>query len=330
MMGIEDIVLGLNVDRESAKRLYEIISKEDCSDVCRAAVLTAFHFKGVTREEFMGFLDAIYKPTVSVDATDIVGTGGDKKNTINVSTASAIVAASLGIPVAKFGNRSSTGAYGSADFMADAGYSFPRDVEAALHRLKSNNFVFMLAPTFIPEFKIFSTVRKRLGFPTLFNYLGPVLNPLAPKKRVIGSASTEMMDVYSYILNELGYQAIIIRGQDGMDEITPFNFTDVIYVDGSVEKYVVDGRSISNDVRYDKISSQDPSLIRKFNFMGLKGENEDAAKFIALNTAPVLILNKKAGNYEDAYRLALEAIKSGQAYEKLEAIMHENKGLRHN
>ena len=189
---LEKVIAGNILDRHPASDLMLYLASDNASDSERAAFLSALKLRKETPEEVLGFADAIKSLSTLKklpNTTDIVGTGGDKKSTINVSTAAALVCSALGIRIAKHGNYSITGAHGSADFIKFLGYNMeysPFQAEQILERI---GFLYILAPRFNSSFSRFARVRNILGFPSLFNYLGPITNPVDPGIVVAGSCS---------------------------------------------------------------------------------------------------------------------------------------------
>lgn len=316
----ESFLTGKPMDRATAMDLMQYMASPECSDAFRAAVLSVLRVRGVTEDEMMGFYEAMHAPNDVTDATDIVGTGGDMAHTINVSTASAIVAASMGLKIAKFGNRSASGNHGAADFMSETGYAFPKSTGEALRRLSRTNFVFLYAPDFLKEFALFAGVRKMLGFPTVLNFLGPILNPLSPIRRVIGTSDPSFMELYAGIARRSGMRAIILHSADGMDEISPFAKARIMHVSDLVSESYVDASSLTGPLERRNIASADPGAISGLTLSAIRGENEDGARFVALNTAPVLIINGLASDIQEGYEAALEHIMSGGPAEFLKVI----------
>ncbi|WP_297027616.1 anthranilate phosphoribosyltransferase [Thermoplasma sp.] len=319
----EGFLTGEPMDRIRAMNLMRYMASDECTDAFRAAVLSVLRVRGVTEEEMIGFYDAMRVVDRATDSSDIVGTGGDMAHTINVSTASAIVAGSLGIKISKFGNRSASGSHGSADFMTEAGYVFPRTIDEAAARLSRSNFVFLYAPDFLKEFALFANVRRRLGFPTVLNFLGPILNPLSPMRRVIGTSDESFMDLYAGIAKRSGITAMIIHSADGMDEISPFSRTRIVSVDGSVNEIFVEARSIVGKIASSSVVSSDPKRIFELTLSAIRGENIDGSKFVAINTAPLLVMNGLASNLEEGYAIAFDQVMNGKAAEFLEMIVHD-------
>ncbi len=321
---LEEIIMGKNGSREGLRKLAIELSSTDSSDSARAAFLSSIHVRGETPEEIEGFSYGILSLSTLGqfrDCSDIVGTGGDRKGTINVSTAASLVCSSLGIRIGKHGNRSITGKFGSADFMEACGYKFDMEKEEVIKRLKEDNFVFILAPMYNASFRSFSEVRKKLGHPTIFNIMGPITNPLNPSRAVVGSTTTEIQNTLARVMALRGMKGYSIRSEDGMDEISTNGLSSFLEVRGEIKEHMVDGsRIIGRRVDDANIMAQSREKILSLTLSGLKGENPDAASFIALNAAPCILLNRITDSLESAYKLAMSAIQNGKAFSTLANI----------
>ncbi len=318
------IINGKVAKGQEMNRIASLLSSPDATDSLRAAFLSSLHVRGETAEEIEGFASGIMsmasiKPYRK--CTDIVGTGGDRKGTINVSTASAIVCASLGIKIGKHGNRSMTGKFGSADFMEACGYDFSMNREEIENFLQNENFVFILAPEYNNSFMSFSSVRKKLGHRTIFNIMGPITNPLDPEKAIIGSTDQDIQGVLARVMKIRSVKGYSITSSDGMDEISPFSQSSLMEVSDSIRTHIVDGRNITGRrISEDNIEGNDREAIFTLTLSGIKGENRDASAFIALNAAPAILLNGVSGTFEDSYRIALKSMENGMAFSKLSRI----------
>ncbi len=254
--------------------------------------------------------------------TDIVGTGGDGKNTVNVSTASAIAASALGIRIAKHGNRGVTSRHGSADFMEYIGYDLKASPERIYRNLTVKNFAFLLAPQFNSAFAAFSEARKRIGRRTVFNVLGPLTNPLDPDRMILGAFSRETAEIYAEVMRIGSKTGFTFSSMDGMDEISPFGETYIIEVRKSgITKRIVNGENlIGCKVTLGDISEPDPEKCFRKTIDGLTGKNAAISRFIALNTAPALVANGTSETLEDAIDTVMQAIESGKVADQIKRI----------
>jgi len=217
-----------NLTREEAKRSVFAMMEETWKPEQTADFLKALHVKGETSEEIMGFAQALREKAVTVDLNgkrilDTCGTGGDRKQTFNISTIAGFVLAGCGIPVVKHGNRAASSACGSADLLQALGISFrlkPRQVEPVL---KETCFAFLFAPDYHPATRAVAAVRKQLGTPTIFNLLGPLTNPASPAAQVIGVYDGNALSLLEDALRQMDPQkrAFLVHSKEGHDEATP-------------------------------------------------------------------------------------------------------------
>jgi anthranilate phosphoribosyltransferase len=297
----------------------------DRPDSEKVEFLTEIHNRGETPEEIAGFAMALRDMSeLNVKypgLTDVVGTGGDGKNTVNVSTAVSIVLASMGIKTAKHGNFGITGHHGSADFMKYAGYNFNMDENEIIRNLDNKNYVYILAPQYNKSFAKFSQARKMITFRTVFNILGPLTNPLNPDKVVLGTYSDELAELYARVILHEGKDGYIIHSSDGMDEISPCSENQLYFVHGKIEKTKIDPVNLTGHrTGIERISTVDPEKSFKMLLSGLSGQNRDVKEFIGLNAVPAIMINGMAGTAEEAYELAVKNIESGMAIKKLREV----------
>ncbi len=212
------------MDRSTAQStLARILDDPDIPDSEIGDFLTGLTKRPVSPDEICGFIDSLRERMIQVpdsgDAIDVCGTGGDKKGTFNISTGSAIVLAAGGVKVAKHGNRASTSQCGSFDVLEALNIPVDLGPEDAARALKDYNFVFLFAQQYHPAYKRIAMVRKQLGFPTVFNLLGPLLNPAGVKRQVIGTFSLKNAELLSQVMARMDYEhAIVLTSEDGMDE----------------------------------------------------------------------------------------------------------------
>lgn len=299
---------------------------EESSDEDKAAFLKALHERGETPEEVVE-LSRSLRERAKLERipgmTDVVGTGGDGKNTINVSTAASFVASAAGIRVAKHGNFGATSNRGSADFLKHIGYNFEMTQSDLVKRLEETGFAFILAPRYNDNFAKFARARKMLPFKTVFNYLGPLTNPADPDRMVLGVTDRRISDLYSSYLRLNGKRGYVVYSEDGMDEVSPYSPSNVSMIGkGFEEHFTIDPMGILGErIGIEKISTDEPVKSFELTLAGLKGEKAEPSRFIALNAALPLMLNGKADSMEDAFSYAMELIKSGTAYQHLKEIV---------
>ncbi|MEM0157417.1 MAG: anthranilate phosphoribosyltransferase [Thermoplasmataceae archaeon] len=256
-------------------------------------------------------------------AIDIVGTGGDGKNTINVSTAASVVVSAMGHTVVKHGNFGSSNHKGSADFMRYLGYNFSFDGDGLKDRIGSLNFAFLLAPLHNDSFAKFAAPRKAVAHKTVFNYLGPITNPADPETVVLGAADSNIQRIYAEFIQAEGKAGYSLHASDGMDEVSPFSETVLLQVhSGKIRKIKLNPEKLLSTIPDEtSIVSAVPERSFTMTLEGLSGKSKMAAEFIALNAAPALAASCSGLSLEEAYGEALNCILSGAAYKHLRRIV---------
>jgi anthranilate phosphoribosyltransferase len=321
---LRKIVEGEYCDENSMKEIAKYLSGINTKDTEKAAFLSALYIRGESLEEISGFskgLRSLSSLNPLEKISDIVGTGGDMKGTINVSTAAALVCSSLGVRIGKHGNRGITGKSGGADFMEMSGYKFQMTPQQIENQVKEHNFVFILASMYNSAFGSFTGVRQKIKHRTIFNLMGPITNPLNPEKVVLGCTEPQFQNKFAQVLKLQGKSAMVVRGYDGMDEISFNGKSSILHVNSSIKETIVDSHEITGfNIDQEQVTgnSKEEMFIKTLN--GIKGTGKDAASFISLNVSPCLILNGLSDSFEDGYKLSMKAIKSGRAFEKLNEI----------
>ena len=211
--------------REEACRLLQDITRGRYNDTQIAALLTVFQMRGVKVDELIGFRDALLSTRIPIDLSayqpiDIVGTGGDGKNTFNISTCACFVVAGAGYRVAKHGNYGATSVSGASNVMELHGVKFTNDAQRLIRSIENCNMAYLHAPLFNPAMKTVATIRKALGVRTLFNLLGPLINPCLPAYQLLGVADLPQMRLYTNTLQQLGIGFAVVNNLDGYDEIS--------------------------------------------------------------------------------------------------------------
>lgn len=213
------------LSREEARQILMDISRAKYNHIQVAAFTTVFNMRPITLSELQGFRDALLELCVKIDlgdhdTLDIVGTGGDGKNTFNISTTSAMVIAGAGYKVSKHGSYGVSSSVGSSNVLIELGYEFTNDQDTLRRQLDEANMCFLHAPLFHPAMKEVVPVRKQLGMKTFFNMLGPLVNPLQPKYQLFGTFSMELSRMFQYIMQHTGRRFAIVYALDGYDEIS--------------------------------------------------------------------------------------------------------------
>lgn len=314
-----------SLSRAQAKEVLYNISMNLYSDAEIAAFITVYLMRSITIDELQGFRDALMELCVRVDldgneVIDIVGTGGDGKNTFNISTLSCFIVAGTGNKVAKHGNYGASSISGSSNVMEQLGYKFKADNDSLKKELEEANICFLHAPLFHPALKVVGPIRKNLGVRTFFNMLGPMVNPAHPKYQLVGVFNLEMARIYNYLLQQGNSAFTIIHGLDGYDEISLTGDTKVITNAGEKIYSAEDlgKRTVSPMDIYGGNSVEEAAKI----FMTiLKGGGTWAQNAVVLaNAAMALQCIGKYKNYDECYQLAVESLESGKAYQSLQKI----------
>lgn len=314
-----------SLSREQAREVLHGISAGAYNDAEMAAFITVFLMRTVTIDELQGFRDALMelckKVELQNDTMDIVGTGGDGKNTFNISTLSCFIVAGTGNKVSKHGNYGATSISGSSNVMEQLGYKFKSDVSSLNRELDEANICFLHAPLFHPALKAVGHIRKQLGVRTFFNMLGPMVNPAAPKYQVIGVYSLEMARIYNYLLQQSEALFTIIHSLDGYDEISLTGDTKVISNNGekiySAEQ--LGKRMVSAADIYGGNSVEEASGI----FIDiLSGRGSWAQNSVVFANAAIALFNTgRYKTYDECFGMAIESLESGKAKAAFEKLM---------
>jgi anthranilate phosphoribosyltransferase len=305
--------------RQTAKEVMLNIAKSAYNETELSALMTVYLMRSITIDELQGFRDGLLELAVQAglddySVMDIVGTGGDGKNTFNISTLSCFIVAGTGKKVAKHGNYGATSVSGASNVMETLGYRFNNDSGKLKKELDASNFTFLHAPQFHPALKVVSSIRKNLGFRTFFNMLGPMVNPAKPEYQLVGVYNLEMARIYNYLLQEDGKSFTIIHSLDGYDEISLTSDTKVITAKGekvfSAEH--LGKRPVSPSDIQGGNTVEDAARI----FVTiLKGEGSWAQNAVVLaNAAMALQCTAAYGSYEEAFDAAVESLESGRAW----------------
>jgi anthranilate phosphoribosyltransferase len=314
------------LSREEAREVMLQVAKGTYNDTELTAFITVFLMRSITIPELQGFRDGLLELAVPVNlegqkVMDIVGTGGDGKNTFNISTLACFVVAGAGKKVAKHGNYGATSVSGASNVMETLGYKFNNNNDKLLREMDEANFTFLHAPLFHPALKAVASIRKNIGFRTFFNMLGPMVNPANPAYQLVGVYNMEMARIYNYLLQETNNPFTIIHSLDGYDEISLTNDTKVItnkgekvYSAEELGKRTVSAIDIYGGTTVDEAA-------RIFSKV-LKGEGSWAQNAVVLaNAAMALECTGDFRNYNEAYDTAVDSLESGKAYKAFQKLI---------
>lgn len=213
------------LSREEMRLILHAITREEIPNEQITALLTCLQMRGITVDELLGFRDGILETGVPalLDAeryVDIVGTGGDLKNTFNISTCACFVVAGAGYKVAKHGNVAATSVSGASNVIEGHGVKFTNDIDQLNRSINESGVVYLHAPLFASAMKFVAPIRRHIGFPTIFNLLGPIVNPSQPKCQLLGVANLDQMRLYNNVYQKIGIDYGIVNSMDGYDEIS--------------------------------------------------------------------------------------------------------------
>ena len=299
------------------------VKEEDIYDF-----LTLSSAKGETSDEIAGGVyvlrDKAERVNVSDDAVDTCGTGGDGKNTLNISTAAALLLSSFGVKVAKHGNKSVSSKCGSADVLERLNINInlgPKEVEASIN---NNNFGFMFAPGYHSAMKHVGAVRKKIGKRTIFNLIGPLSSPAKVKRQVVGVFDKKLLSIFAQSLKNLNIKkALIVNSEDGLDEISPYANTNVVELNnGKIREFVLNPNDLNIKVNdFNHIIGKDPIYNAEKIKEIFKGKDTDFSIAVCLNAAAGLLVAEKSNNFSDAYQKLRKHILSGQVINHISKLM---------
>ncbi len=328
--GLKTVYNGETLSEGDSERIMDEISRSDTSKVQIAGILTAMALKGESVSEITGFAKVMrrnaakIKKPVGVKVVDLCGTGGDNSGTYNISTTAAFIAAGAGVTVAKHGNRSVTSRCGSADLCEAVGIQLNSSEKCMESLLKDVGIAFLFAPKLHKSLKHVGSVRKELGFRTLFNILGPLANPADADAQIIGVFRPDLVEKVAKVLVNLEVKrALVVHGSDGLDEITLTGATSVSEVrDGWIRNYHIEPEEFGLErCRPEDLKGGDLQANAEI-FLGILDGNKSPKRDIAiLNGAAAIYLAGTTSSLKAAVKLAQKSIDSGAAKQKLEDLI---------
>ena len=325
---IEKIKNKENLSFDESKAAFELLMDGKAEDQEIFDFLTLLSVKGEASDEIAGGVYVLRNKSKRVNVencVDTCGTGGDGMNTLNISTASALLLASMGVKVAKHGNKAVSSKCGSGDVLEALNIKInlePNEIEAQINK---NNFGFMFAPNYHSAMKFVGPTRKRIGKRTIFNMIGPLSSPALVKRQVVGVFDKKLLKIFADALNNLDIKyAWIVNSEDGLDEISPYAKTNVIQLkDNKISEIVIDPKELNvNADKFENLVGDDAKFNADKMIDIFKGEDNDFSKAVCLNSAAGLIVNETYENFNDAYNNAREHILSGKVSKHLEKIQN--------
>jgi anthranilate phosphoribosyltransferase len=311
-----------------SKKAFEILMDGKASDDEIFDFLTLLSAKGEVSDEIAGGVYVLRNKSKRVNVNDCIdtcGTGGDGMNTLNISTASALLLSSMGIKVAKHGNKAVSSKCGSGDVLEALNIKIdlePHDIE---EQIKRNNFGFMFAPNYHSAMRFVGPVRKKIGKRTIFNMIGPLSSPALVDRQVVGVFDKKLLKIFASALNNLNIKfAWIVNSEDGLDEISPYSKTNVVQLkNGEISEILIDPIKLNIDANEFKDLLGDDAKFNANKMLDIfKGEDNDFSKAVCLNAAAGLIVSEKYTVFIDAYDEARKHILSGKTYTNLKEIQN--------
>ncbi|MDQ0477729.1 anthranilate phosphoribosyltransferase [Chryseobacterium sp. MDT2-18] len=306
------------LSKAQAKSILLEISKNIFNEIEVTSFVTVFLMRSITLAELEGFTEALQQlaPQIDLgtdDLVDIVGTGGDGKNTFNISTLASLVVAGTGQKVAKHGNYAASTISGASNVLETLGYRFKETEVELKSDLAKGNFCYLHAPIFHTSLKSIAPMRKNLGLKTFFNILGPLINPAKPKYTMIGVANLEIARIYQYLLQKKNTDFLLVNALDGYDEISLTGDTKIMDKNGEsiYSAQELQFRNIEPETIFGGNSTEEAAQIFKKILEG-KGTYEQNAVVLA-NAAMALKNTAKYGEYENCLMMATESLLKGKA-----------------
>ena len=315
--------------RDEARTILQNIAQGKYNDVQVASLITVFLMRNISVEELCGFRDALLEMRVPVDLSDfspidIVGTGGDSKNTFNISTAACFVVAGAGFPVVKHGNYGATSVSGASNVMEQHGVKFTSNTDLLRRSMEQCNIAYLHAPLFNPALKAVAQVRKGLGVRTFFNMLGPLVNPALPAYQLLGVYNLPLLRLYTYTFQESKTKFAVVHSLDGYDEIS---LTDEFKVAtcGNEKIYTPESLGLSRYQETDLDGGQTPEEAAKIFDNVMNNTSTDAQRDVVVaNSAFAIQVICPEKPIEECIALARESLESGKALATLKKFIEIN------
>ena len=313
---------------DESKAAFEILMEGKANDQEIFDFLTLLSEKGETSNEIAGGVYILREKSKRVNVNnciDTCGTGGDGMNTLNISTASALLLASMGVKVAKHGNKAVSSKCGSGDVLEALNIKIDLEPNDIQDQINKNNFGFMFAPNYHSAMRFVGPTRKKIGKRTIFNMIGPLSSPALVKKQVVGVFDKKLLKIFANALNNLEIEfAWIVNSKDGLDEISPYAQTNITQLkDKKISEIIIDPKKLNvNADKFENLIGDDAKFNAEKMINIFKGEDNDFSKAVCLNAAAGLIVSEINQNFADAYNNAREHILSNKVIKHLEKIQN--------
>jgi anthranilate phosphoribosyltransferase len=311
---------------EESKSAFNILMNGEANEAEIFDFLTLLSLKGEVSDEIAGGVYILREKSKRVNVqncVDTCGTGGDGMNTLNISTASALLLASMDIKVAKHGNKAVSSKCGSGDVLEALNIKInlePNEIEDQINR---NNFGFMFAPNYHSAMKFVGPTRKKIGKRTIFNMIGPLSSPALVERQVVGVFDKKLLKIFANGLKNLKIKfAWIVNSEDGLDEISPYGKTNVVQLkDNKITEIIIDPNELNvNAENFENLLGDNARFNADKMINIFKGEDNDFSKAVCLNAAAGLIVSEKFLNFNDAYNNSREHILSGKTFNHLQNL----------
>ena len=317
-----------NLSYEMAEAVMDEIMEGKASEIQMAAYLAAMSVKGETIDEITASAAGMRRHCIRIlhdmDVLEIVGTGGDRSNSFNISTTSALVISAAGIPVAKHGNRAASSKSGAADVLESLGVDITIPPEQSLRLLQTINLCFLFAQNYHISMKYVAPVRRELGIRTIFNILGPLVNPAGANMELLGVYDAELIEPMAKVLSKLGVKSgMVVYGQDGLDEISLSSPTSICELrGGEFNSYVIEPEQFGfSRCKKEELSGGRPAdnaRITREILGGAKGPKRDS---VLLNSAAAIHIARPEVSIKEGIGIAADCIDSGRAMRQLEQFI---------
>ena len=318
---------GKNLSFDESKTLFNELMEGKYNDSAIIEILESLSKKGETKDELAGGIFVLREKATKVDAdqntVDTCGTGGDGQNSLNISTAAAIVLASLGVKVAKHGNKAVSSNCGSADVLEALKININLKPNEAEESIKKFNFAFMFAPNYHSAMKYVGPARKKMGKKTIFNLIGPLSSPAQIKRQVVGVFHKKWMKPFAEALKDNGViHAYIVHSDDGMDEISPFAKTSVVELkDKKIKEFIIDPKTLGINCKdKENLKGKNAEYNSEKIIEIFKGKKNEFSQSVALNVAAGLIVSGKETDFKTAFEIATKHLNSGNVFQHLTKI----------
>ncbi len=318
----------INLNFNESKEAFKILMNGEANDQQIYDFLTLLSEKGEVSDEIAGGVFILRDKSKRVkveDCIDTCGTGGDGKDTLNISTASALLLASMGVRVAKHGNKAVSSKCGSADVLEALNININLEPHQIENQIRKNNFGFMFAPNYHSAMKYVGPTRKKIGKRTIFNMIGPLSSPALVDRQVIGVFDKKLLKIFANALKNLNLKfAWIVNSEDGLDEISPYAKTHVVQLkNNEISEFNIDPNELNvNADKFENLIGNDAKFNSDKILNIFQGEDNDFSKAVCLNAAAGLMISEKYNDFKVAYNFSTDFIKSGSAFEYIRNLQN--------